>query len=151
MLITPKSYSRTRLRSILSYKSIDTEYEFDSSDEIELFLPVDMRYGKVLNFKVNSNSTIENKFQVLAVGINPLTIKQLTTNTILWYEDVKYGQLFDTDIEAFTVNTQFVRPNSLKPYFHVSNLEGLYMYCKSNEFITNMSISMVYEDLDNMK
>ncbi len=151
MIIKPKTYTRTRLRSILAYKHLVSNYEFDSSNEVELFLPVDMRYGKVLNFKVNSNCTFENKFQVLSVGVNSINIKDLTTDTVLWYEDVKYGQLFDTDIEAFSVNATYHRPDVLKEFFHNSNLEGLYMYCNSIEPISNMTVSVVYEDLDSMK
>lgn len=151
MLILPKDYKRKRLRSILSYKFMEASYEFASTNEAYFYVPVDMKYGKVINFKVNSDAATSATFEILTLGIDLDNIEILTTATVLWYEDVERGQIFDTDIEAFSINEKFIRPNDLKHYFHQSNLEGLYLYIKSDEPITKLDTLIVYEDLDQSK
>ena len=148
MVIKPSNYFIKRLRSILSYKYIQASYVISPIKRTTLFLPIDSKYCQIINFKLSSNLIVPQKFNYLSVGTNLNKIETLCNDTVLWYQDVDMGQVFDTKLQAFSVNFANERPDELKQYFHTSNLEGLYVFIDSTNNITNVDISCIYEDLD---
>lgn len=150
MVITPTAYSIKRLRTILAYKYIEASYTIDNTTQATLFLPIDSKYSQIVNFKAASNLLSGQKFNYVSVGTNLDSIDRLTNDTVLWYEQVDGGQIFDTKLQAYSVNIKYERPKEYSKYFHVSNLEGLYVYFDSIFTLTNIDMCLIYEDLDCM-
>ena len=152
MVILPTTYERKRLRTILAYKFIEAEYTIATPETTTtLFLPIDSRYTQILNFKVNSNLGGSDKFNVLSLGTDLSNVDILTNDTCLWYENCERGQIFDTELQAYTVNTKFIRPEAYKEYWHRSNLEGLYIYIDSTIAVDQVSVYAIYQDLDSVQ
>lgn len=120
-----------------------------ATNVVDLYVPVDSKYGKVMNFKVTTDNTNpDNKIELISLNVNPSTMTYLNNDTILWYEDVERCQIFDTDLEAFFVNTKYPRPDTYKEYFHLSNYEGSFLHIVSSIPISMVEVYLVYEDLD---
>lgn len=152
MVTLPKEYTRQRLRTIMAYKYIDASYELDTPElKPILFLPVDAAFLKIMNFKLNSDLPNNQKFNLLSVGTDLNNVDVLSNDTALWYETVDRGQIFDTTLDAYSVNTKFHRPESYKEYFNRRDTEGLYVYIDSPIEISNISIYMIFEDLDSTR
>lgn len=152
MVIVPTSFTKNRLRTILAYKFIDVAYVIPSpSTKVTLFFPIDANYCQFINFKLSSNLVGIQKFNYLSVCTNLAKQDVLCNDTVLWYENVDRGQIFDTKLQAFSVNNKYARPDDLKPYFTSSNLEGLYIYIDASHPISNVEAYAIYEDLDCMR
>jgi len=151
MVIVPQAYVIKRLRTILAYKYIDAQYTIGTpANLVTLYLPIDVKYCQILNFKLTSNLLVNQKFNYLSVSTNGNILDKITNDTVLWYDSVEGGQIFDTKLQAFSVNTRYTRPDEYAQYFHTCNYEGLYVQATSNTLISSVSIYAVYEDLDNV-
>ena len=149
MVILPIDYQRKRLRTILAYKFIDSLYTL-TTPELQpiLFLPIDASYLKIMNFKVTTDLPVTSTLNILSVGTDLNKVDILSNDTALWYEGIERGQVFDTTLDAYSVNNKFHRPEAYRPYFNRLDTEGLYVYIDSPDPISSVSIYMIYEDLD---
>jgi hypothetical protein len=118
------------------------------SSMVKLFLPIDARYLKIINFKVASDLNQDEMFNKLTVGMNSETLDQLNSDIVLWYERIKKGRIFDVDLEAFASNVDYERPNEFKEYFQFSNYEGLFLHIDSSADINSVDVFIAYEDID---
>jgi hypothetical protein len=149
MIIKPKSYVRKRYRTILSYKFLLAKYELPNpSTSVDLYLPFDARYLKIMNFKVGSDLSQDAKFERLTVGVNSDTLTILNSDIVLWYEKIKKGRLFDDRLEAYSSNVNYPRSNDFKEYFQASEYEGLFLHIDSSSDINLVDVFITYEDID---
>jgi len=145
----PIKVNKYPYRTVMAYNAYKMNYQFPSSKIISLFCPVTTAAAKIMNFKCVCNTSS------LSLFCNIDNTNNLNFNTILYYEYINGGKLFDSHLNCYFINDEYEHEEVIVPSEIVrpeliskKKKEGFYINIISNDNINNFNLFIVLEDLD---
>ena len=155
MFHEPIKYIRKRLNTILTLKFLECEFSLDTpEEEAKFYLPIDSKYMQVINFALNANINVGDTLEIISVGNEESSLSTLGYSTILYYTDILGGQIFDDNLKAYGINTEYDRPEDIILKYMpkqdpIQDLKlGSFLYIKSTSQFDSLKVRLIYEDLD---